>query len=193
MEQEAGPHRDELVAGLRGRVVEVGAGNGMNFSHYPATVDEVVAIEPEGYLRHKAEAAGREAAISVSVRDGRAVPLPFPDASFDAAVSSLVLCTVPDPMAALQELRRVLKPGGELRFMEHVRGAGPPKSTAQEWMDRTGIWPWLGGGCHSARDTIATIEASGFRLEQVRSYSLGPSWVITNPHVVASAWAPEKS
>jgi ubiquinone/menaquinone biosynthesis C-methylase UbiE len=190
MEKEAGEHREELLAGLHGRVVEVGAGNGMNFGHYPSTVEEVVALEPEAYLRGKAEAAAREASVRVSIREGRAVPLPFEDASFDAAVASLVLCTVPDPMAALLELRRVVKPGGELRFMEHVRADRRPKSALQDWLDRTGIWPLVGGGCHCARETIATIGQSGFTVERTRSYSLGPSWSATNPHVLGSARAP---
>ncbi len=190
MEQEAGEHRDELLAGLYGRVVEIGAGNGMNFSHYPSTVGEVVALEPETYLRDKAQAAARAAPVPVSIRDGRAVPLPFEDASFDAAVASLVLCTVPDPMGALQELRRVVKPGGELRFMEHVRGDGRPKAAVQQWLDCTGIWPLLGGGCHCARDTTSAIERAGFTIERKRSYSLGPSWSNTNPHVVGSARVP---
>ena len=190
MEQQAGVYRDELVAGLRGRVLEVGAGNGTNFSRYPSTVEEVVALEPEAYLRRKAEAAARDAFVPVSVLDGRAAPLPFEDASFDAAVASLVLCTVPDQEGALGELRRVLKPGGELRFMEHVRADGPLKSGVQRWLDRAGLWPRLLGGCHCARDTVSAIETAGYRLDRVRSYSLGPSWSVTNPHVIGSARAP---
>jgi ubiquinone/menaquinone biosynthesis C-methylase UbiE len=187
MEKEVGVHRDELLAGLQGRVVEVGAGNGMNLGHYPASVEGVVAVEPDGYLRNKAQAAARAAAVPVSVRDGRAVPLPFADGSFDAAVASLVLCTVPEPSAALAELRRVLKPGGELRFMEHVRDERGPKSAVQGWLDRTGIWPRLGGGCHCARDTMAAIERAGFEIDHVRTYALGPSWGPTNPHALGRA------
>jgi ubiquinone/menaquinone biosynthesis C-methylase UbiE len=187
MEKEAGVHRTELLAHLHGRIVEIGAGNGINFGHYPSTVEEVIALEPESYLRHKAEVAARASTVQVTVRQGRATPLPFADASFDAAVASLVLCTVPDPVGALVELRRVIKPGGELRFMEHVRAGRQPKSAIQQWLDRTGIWPRLGGGCHCARDTVEAIEASGFRVERLRSYSLGPSWTVTNPHVLGSA------
>jgi ubiquinone/menaquinone biosynthesis C-methylase UbiE len=183
MERDAAPHRIELLAGLTGRVLEVGAGNGINFGHYPATVEEVIALDPEPYMRRKAEAAARAASVRVVVRDGVAAPLPFADASFDAVLASLMLCSVPDQAAALGEFRRVLKPRGELRFMEHVRAGGPPKSSVQDWLDRTTIWPRLGGGCHCARDTVGAIQAAGFRIEHVHSYALGPSYMITNPHV----------
>jgi ubiquinone/menaquinone biosynthesis C-methylase UbiE len=189
MEREAGRHRDELLAGLTGRVVEVGAGNGINFAHYPDSVSEVVALEPEAYLREKAQRAVRDAPVPVSVRAGVAAPLPLEDASFDGAVASLVLCTVPDLPAALAELRRVLKPGGELRFMEHVRSERPRKARLQERLDRSGIWPRLGGGCHCGRDTVAAIQSSGFQLDRVRRYTLGPSWIVTNPHVLGLARA----
>ncbi|MBV9002960.1 MAG: class I SAM-dependent methyltransferase, partial [Solirubrobacterales bacterium] len=151
MEREVGKRRDELLAGLSGRVIEIGAGNGINFTHYPPTVTELAAIEPEPYLRGKARAAASGAPVPVIVRDASADALPFADATFDAAVASLVLCSVPDPAAALAELRRVLSPGGELRFMEHVRGEDPRKAAAQKWLDRSGIWSFLGGGCHCAR------------------------------------------
>jgi ubiquinone/menaquinone biosynthesis C-methylase UbiE len=193
MEREVGEHRQALLAALSGRVVEVGAGNGMNFQHYPAGVEEVVALEPEAYLRDKAEEAARDAPVRVTVRDGLAYPLPLQDREFDAAIASLVLCTVPDPGRALGELRRVLKPGGELRFLEHVRSERPRKARLQERLDRSGIWPRVGGGCHCARDTVAAIEAAGFHVERSRSLDFGPSWVITNPHVLGVARAPSLS
>lgn len=190
MEKEVAAHRDELLAGLSGRVVEMGAGNGIGFPHYPATVEEVVALEPEPYLRAKALEAARRAPVSVSVRDGVADALPLEDGAFDAAVASLVLCTVPGASGALAELRRVLRPGGELRFMEHVRADRSPKASLQRSLDRSGIWPCLGGGCHCARDTVGTIEAAGFRIERMRRFDLGPSWLVTNPHVLGFARAP---
>jgi ubiquinone/menaquinone biosynthesis C-methylase UbiE len=189
MEKEAGEHRDELLAGLSGRVVEIGAGNGLNFRHYPTSVEEVIALEPEAYLREKAENAALGAPVRVSVRDGVADQLPLEDESVDAAVASLVLCTVPDPGRALSELRRVLKPGGELRFLEHVRSDSPRKARIQERLDGSGIWPRLGGGCHCARDTVGAIEAVGFQVDRVRSFALGASWMHTNPHVVGAARA----
>jgi ubiquinone/menaquinone biosynthesis C-methylase UbiE len=191
MEREAGRHRDELLGGLAGRVVEVGAGNGINFAHYPDSVNEVIALEPEAYLRQKAQRAARDASVLVIVRAGVAAALPLKDASVDGAVASLVLCTVPDLPAALAELRRVLKPGGELRFMEHVRSPHPGKARLQQGLDRSGIWPRLGGGCHCGRDTVTAIQSSGFQLNRVRRYALGPSWIVTNPHVLGSALASE--
>jgi SAM-dependent methyltransferase len=186
-EREIGQHRDELVAGLSGRVVEIGAGNGMNFAHYPSTVEEVVALEPEPYLRGKAQEAAGRATVRVTVRDGLADRLPLEDATVDAAVASLVLCTVPDPARALAELRRVLRPGGELRFFEHVRSDRPRKARIEQRLDSSGVWPHIGGGCHCARDTLAAIQAAGFRIERMRSLDVGPSWLHTNPHVLGMA------
>jgi ubiquinone/menaquinone biosynthesis C-methylase UbiE len=187
MEKEVGRWRDELLAGLSGRVIEIGAGNGMNFRHYPASVEQVVALEPEPYLRAKAQRAAQTATVPVSVRAGVADSLEVEDASFDAAVACLVLCTVPDQQAALGELRRVLKPEGQLRFLEHVRSEKPGKARVQTLLDGARIWPRIGGGCHCSRDTLTAIRAAGFRVEQERSLDVGPSWVITNPHVLGSA------
>ena len=190
MEREIGSQRDELLAGLSGRIVEVGAGNGANFRHYPPAVEEVVAVEPEPYLRAKAEQAARAASVPVRVIDGTADELPLEPDSIDAAIASLVLCTIPDGPGALAEMRRVLKPGGELRFLEHVRSDEPRKARAQRMSDSSGIWPLLGGGCHCSRDTLAAIETAGYSIERVNSFSLGPSWWITNPHVLGVARAP---
>jgi SAM-dependent methyltransferase len=183
-------HRDELLAGLSGRIVEIGAGSGMSFPHYPATVDEVVALEPEAYLRAKAVDAARGAPVPVSVRGGVADALPLETGAFDAGVASLVLCTVPDPARALAELRRVLRPGSELRFLEHVRSDRPLKAGLQARLDRWGVWPRVGGGCHCARDTVGAIEAAGFRIERMRRFDFGPSWDPTNPRVLGLARAP---
>jgi ubiquinone/menaquinone biosynthesis C-methylase UbiE len=187
MEKEAGPWRDELLAGLSGRVVEIGPGNGINFRHYPTSVEEVVALEPEPYLRAKAEGAARLAPVPVSVRAGAADSLELEDAGFDAAVACLVLCSVPDQQAALAELRRVLKPGGQLRFLEHVRSPKPGKARVQATLDGSGVWPRLAGGCHCSRDTVGAVRAAGFHVGDTRDVDLGPSWVITNPHVLGSA------
>jgi ubiquinone/menaquinone biosynthesis C-methylase UbiE len=188
-DREVGVYRDRLLAGLSGRVLEVGAGNGVNFGRYPPSV-EVVALEPEPFMRKKAQRAAAAASIAVRVVDGVASRLPFKSSSFDAAVASLVLCSVPDLEAALMELRRVLKDGGELRFLEHVRADEPAKARLQVVLDRAGIWPLLGGGCHCSRSTVGAITAAGFRVHDCESLAFGPSWWITNPHVLGAARAP---
>jgi ubiquinone/menaquinone biosynthesis C-methylase UbiE len=160
--------RRELLSGLHGRVVELGAGSGPNFRLYPATVDEVVAVEPEDYLRGKAEEAAGRSGRSIRLVDALADELPFPDASFDAAVAALVLCSVPSQASALAELRRVVRPGGELRFYEHVVARAPRYARFQRAVGR--VTPRLAGGCHPDRDTGAAIEEAGFRLERVRRF-----------------------
>ncbi len=187
MEPELGRHRDELLAGLSGRVVEIGAGNGVNFSHYPSSVGEVLAIEPEPYLRARAEHAAELAPVPVTVRSGLAEGLDLADASADAAVTCLVLCTVADLARALAEIRRVVRPHGELRFLEHVRSPTPRKGTLQVIADRSGLWPRLGGGCHCARQTVEAIAAAGFSVQGTRHLDFGPPWLLTNPHVLGSA------
>ncbi|WBB60883.1 class I SAM-dependent methyltransferase [Streptomyces sp. WMMC500] len=159
--------RAELLAGLSGRVVEIGAGNGLNFVHYPAAVSEVVAIEPERHLRQLAAAAALRADVPVDVLPGTAEALPLDDGSCDAAVASLVLCSVADVPRALGELRRVLRPGGELRFYEHGRAEGRAMRAVQRAADRT-VWPLLLGGCHSGRDVLGELSAAGFTLGAYR-------------------------
>jgi ubiquinone/menaquinone biosynthesis C-methylase UbiE len=180
-------HRDEMLTGLSGRVVEVGAGNGLNFAHYPATVSEVVAVEPESYLRARAEDAAAAAPVPISVVDGTATGLPVEDDSCDAGVASLVLCSVPDQAAALAELRRVIRPGGELRFYEHVLAETAPHARVQRILDRT-VWPLMAGGCHTARDTLAAIEAAGFTIEQNRRFKFRPiPGFPASPHILGLA------
>jgi SAM-dependent methyltransferase len=166
--------RRELLADLHGRVLELGAGEGRNFALYPATVREVVAVEPEPYLRERATRSAQAAQVPVTVLDGTAEALPVTPGSCDAAVVSLVLCTVSDQARALAALREALTAGGELRFYEHVVADGPVTAGLQRMLDRTGAWPRLGAGCHLARDTQAAIEQAGFRIEAMRRFSSGP-------------------
>jgi ubiquinone/menaquinone biosynthesis C-methylase UbiE len=164
-------YRRELLEGLSGRVVDVGAGHGTNFPHYPKAVEEVVAVEPERHLRELAEKAAKKAPVPIRVVDGLADALPLDDASVDAGVASLVLCSVPDQGTALAELRRVIRPGGELRFYEHVLSDSPRLARVQRVAERSGFWPFVGGGCHPARDTAAAIAAAGFEIESCRRSS----------------------
>ncbi|MFD9718004.1 methyltransferase domain-containing protein [Streptomyces sp. NPDC059076] len=162
--------RAELLAALSGRVIEIGAGNGLNFPHYPTSVSEVVALEPERSLRALAVRAADGAGVTVEVVPGVAEALPVENASFDAAVMSLVLCSVRDVPRALSEVRRVLRPGGELRFFEHGLARTPGAARVQRVLDRT-VWPHLFGGCHTSRDTVAALEEAGFhdiRYERFR-------------------------
>jgi SAM-dependent methyltransferase len=166
--------RRRNLAGLSGKVIELGAGDGRNFALYPATVTEVLAVEPEPYLREHAEAAAGEAPVPVTVMPGVADRLPADDASFDAGVASLVLCTVPDQAAALAELRRVIKPGGELHFFEHVHASRNPQARMEDLFDH--VWPRIAGGCHPNRDTGAAIEAAGFELERCDRFGFSPGF-----------------
>lgn len=185
-----GERRDQLLAGLAGRVVEVGAGNGMNFSHYPPEVTHVLAVEPEAHLRGMADDRATRAHVPVEVVDGTAEQLPAADAGFDAAVVSLVLCTVPDPARALAEIRRVLRPGGELRFFEHVRADTPGLARVQRVVDGT-VGPRLAGGCHTSRDTAAAIERAGFAIERLERFRLPDTRVPipASPHILGVAVA----
>jgi SAM-dependent methyltransferase len=160
--------RREMLAGVAGRVVEVGAGNGINFEHYPAAVTEVIAVEPEPYLRRRAQEAAAGAPVPVRVVPGVADALDLEPDSADAVVACGVLCSVADQAAALQEFRRVLRPGGELRFYEHVRSRRQRFARWQESVDP--LWSRLFGGCHPNRDTLAAIEAAGFALERCRGF-----------------------
>src|SRR4051812_14221483 len=161
MERGIAVHRRTLLEGLYGRVVEVGAGNGMNFFHYPAAVTEVIAVEPEPYLRRIAERNAAQAPVPVTVVDGRAEALSVQDGGCDAAVASLVLCSVRDPRRAVAEMFRVLKPGGQLRFFEHVQAATPGRRRTKK-RRAPPIYPLWGGGGHGGGDPPTTIERGGF-------------------------------
>ncbi|MFF5445388.1 class I SAM-dependent methyltransferase [Streptomyces sp. NPDC012888] len=163
--------RRELLEGLSGRVIEIGAGNGLNFAHYPRAVSEVVAVEPERTLRRLAVEAAVRADVPVDVVPGAAEALPVKSEAFDGAVASLVLCTVRDLPRSLAELHRVLRPGAELRFFEHGLAPGAAMAAVQRGLDRT-VWPRLFGGCHTARDTVAAVGAAGFRITAARTFRL---------------------
>ncbi len=168
----AAEHRREMLEGLEGRVVEVGAGNGLNFAHYPDTVSEVVAVEPEPHLRRLAGAAAADAAVPVTVVDGAADRLPVEDGSCDAAVCSLVLCSVHDQAIALAEVRRVLRPGGELRFYEHVLDESSRFARMQRRIDV--VHPYVAGGCHVTRRTADAIADAGFEITTIRRFRFAP-------------------
>jgi ubiquinone/menaquinone biosynthesis C-methylase UbiE len=150
----------------------------------------VVAVEPEAYLRARADEAAARVGVPIRVVDGVADALPAEADSCDAAVASLVLCSVPSQPAALRELKRVLKPGGELRFYEHVLSERPRFARFQRRADAT-LWPLLGGGCHCSRDTLSAIEAEGFAVERLRRFDFRPSPLVlpATPRILGSARA----
>jgi SAM-dependent methyltransferase len=190
-ERGAHEHRERLLAGLSGRVAEVGAGHGLNFAHYPSAVDEVIAIEPEPTLRAGAERAAAAAPVSVRVLPGVADGLPLTDAGADAVVASLVLCSVPDQQRALAEIKRVLRPGGELRFYEHVIPNCQPKRVVVQVLDYSGLLPAIAGGCHPARDTTGAILRAGFEIEEIDRFGFSPQrFQPLIPHILGRARLP---
>ena len=180
--------RTELLADLSGRVVEIGCGNGRNFARYPSAVTAVTALEPEPHLRALAVGAAQGAPVPVTVVPGTAEALPLPDASCDAAVLCLVMCSLPDRPAALAEVLRVLRPGGVLVFLEHVRAETPVLRTVQRVVDAT-VWPLLVGGCHTSTDSLGDIAAAGFEVTALRRLRFPDTRISMppTPHVLGLA------
>lgn len=182
-----GDRRRQLLAGLSGRVLEVGAGSGSNFRWYPPEVTAVVAVEPERHLRRLAHIAATDAAADITVMAGSAERLPFDDETFDAVIYSLVLCSVDDQARALAEAHRVLKPGGELRFLEHVRSLNLWLGRAQDLLDAT-IYPPLAGGCHMGRDTAMAVRRAGFDPVHVTRFRFPDGFPTpTSIHIIGKA------
>lgn len=154
--------RRALVSEARGFVVEIGAGTGLNARHYPDSVVELVLTEPEPGMRHKLARRIERVSRPTRICDAPATALPFPDGSVDTVVSTLVLCTVPDPAAALREIARVLRPGGQLLFIEHIRASSRFLAARQDLLLR----PWRGfaGGCICNRPTLELMRACGFTV-----------------------------
>jgi ubiquinone/menaquinone biosynthesis C-methylase UbiE len=182
-----GDRRHELLSKAGGRVLEIGAGTGLNLSHYPDAVQDLVLAEPEAPMARRLERR-----LAESGRQGRVVlapaeSLPLEDDSVDTVVATLVLCTVKDPQAALAEIDRVLRPGGRLLFLEHVRSQDP---AVARWQDRLhGIWLRIGHGCHCNRPTPDLIEASPLEVERLERDQLAKAPPITRPLAIVSATA----
>lgn len=178
-------HREELIGLALGRVLEVGAGTGLNFKLYGPQAS-VVALEPEPTMVERARDHAREAVARVRVLRGSGEALPFAEGSFDTAICCYVLCTIPDPRRAVEEIRRVLAPGGRVLLYEHVRSSRP---LGARWQDRlTPLWRFFGAGCHPNRDTVAALREGGFEVD-VRRFDLGPPSPV-RPHVLGAARLP---
>ena len=175
----------ELVAQSKGRVVELGAGTGLNLDHYPDDVSELVLTEPDSQMAAKLRQRVRSSSVEVVVMEAPAEELPFEDDSVDTVVSTLVLCTVQDPGRALGEVARILRPGGSLLFAEHVRSSSP---RAARWQDRLNTpWSWYACGCQCNRDTISAIQEASLDVRDVRQSRL--RWIspVVRPLVLGSA------
>src|SRR5215204_1772362 len=177
--------RRALLARARGRTLEIGAGTGVNVELYPDSVAELVLVEPDSQMRHQLEKKLSGLGRPAEVIDAGAEHLPFPDASFDTAVATLVFCTIPEPARALPEIARVLKPDGRLLFLEHVRATD---SRAARWQDRLERpWGAFGRGCHPNRDTLATIETSALEVVDVDSERMPKAPAIVRPMIIGEA------
>jgi ubiquinone/menaquinone biosynthesis C-methylase UbiE len=181
--------RQATLAGLAGRVIDVGAGSGLTFAHYPPSVSEVLAVEPEPLMRGLANDAAAGARVPIRVVSGMAESLPAADGAFDAAVVHMTMCSVRDPHAAALELYRVIRPGGELRFNEHVVSQRALLSRLQRLGDAT-IWPQLSGGCHLGRDILATLQSAGFLIERCERFGSNGTTIPPKSFVLGIARRP---
>ncbi|MDQ1594927.1 MAG: hypothetical protein QOH40_1483 [Arthrobacter pascens] len=183
-------HRRRLLAGLQGSVIEVGAGEGSSFGLYPAAVTDVLAVEPDDYMRGLADVRAKSALVPVVVVAGSAERIPVPDARADAVVCSLVLCSVADQGAALAEIFRVLRPGGTLAYYEHVRSDSRLLAAAEDVL--TPVWQRMAGGCHPNRDTLEAVRAAGFQVTDNERFGFAPQ-ALTPPvaHILGHATRPD--
>lgn len=177
--------RDEVVGRARGRVLEIGAGTGLNLPRY-RDVERVVAAEPEEPMRRRMYRRAAAAGVPVEVVDAPGESLPFPDATFDTVVSTLVLCSVADPLATLKEVRRVLVPGGRFVFLEHGGGEGR-RAVWQRRLDR--VWAAINAGCHLTRNVAELLPAAGLRPEEIRVLEVRPVPSIVLPFRLGTAVA----
>lgn len=164
-------------------MLDLGAGTGESFKHIPDTVREVVALEPDPAMLRQARPRTPEAGVAVRIVQGASEQLPFTTATFDTVVACLVLCSVRDLDLTLAEIHRVLRPGGRLLLMEHVRAVDEALAEWQDLVQRP--WSWLNGGCHPNRRTVAAIQDAGFRFATLEHYGFP-----VLPHVEGSAVRP---
>jgi len=166
-------YRHRLVSAAEGRVLEIGVGSGLNLPHYGERAARIIGLDPSAKLLSMAERATRSVSLPVELLKGSAEAIPLDDKSVDTVVTTWTLCTIPSVTRALSEMRRVLKPGGRLLFVEHGRSPDP---NVRRWQDRlTPLWKRIAGGCHLNRAISQLIEESGFRIERMDTgYMKGP-------------------
>jgi ubiquinone/menaquinone biosynthesis C-methylase UbiE len=186
-EAGVGEMRQRLLGGVSGDILELGAGTGMNLSHYDEALASLVLTEPEPAMLRRLQPKALKQAPNARVVQASAEDLPFEDASFDAVVSTLVLCGVDDQARALQEAKRVLRPGGRLLFIEHVRSDDPKLARFQDRMNRLNHFLV---GCDCNRQTLAAIEEQGFTVSKVEPAVLPKAPKFVRPAIVGVAAAP---
>lgn len=167
------PYRQRVISAAQGRVLEVGIGSGLNLPFYPSDVREILGLEPAQSLAAMARRVAGRSAVPTTFIEGFAEAIPLEDRSVDTVVTTWTLCSIPDAVAALQEMRRVLKPSGQLLFVEHGQA---PEEHVRKWQDRlTPAWKRIGGGCHLNRPIRTLIESAGFSIEELQTgYMKGP-------------------
>ena len=185
-----GAIREEMIKEVTGEVLEIGAGTGVNFQYYPNGA-HITAIEPDPYMLERARKRAAEASANIELHQVPAEELPFPGATFDFVIDTLVLCSVRDPRRALTEIKRVLKPGGEFRLYEHVRYQNTIGAISQDIIGP--VWQWFGAGCHPNRDTGRLVREAGFELTSVKmrkELPPIPPMIFSRPHLQAVARRP---
>ena len=194
---ELGRRRHAIVGQARGRVLELGSGTGENFKHYGVDVAEVVALEPDPYMRRRGRRRTPESSAPIHHVAAAGEQLPFRDRAFDTVVLTLVLCSIADPDAAVIEIRRVLRPGGVMLLLEHVRAESPTLARWQDRLERP--WMALAAGCHPNRDTEELLARHGFNTLALERFGLRPSIPLVTPHLqgmartAAESWSPWRS
>jgi ubiquinone/menaquinone biosynthesis C-methylase UbiE len=174
--------RRQLLRDASGDVLEVGAGTGVNLSFYPTSLSRLVLAEPDPHMRARLDRRLREGRRDAEISDASASSLPFPSATFDVVVATLVLCSVPDPEHALHEIDRVLRPGGRFIFLEHV--AADERPARLKWQRRIEpIWRRVLGNCHLTRRTGDSIRAAGFRIESETRDSIRKAAPVARPSI----------
>jgi len=180
-----GTMRHELVRDALGATIEIGAGTGGNLAHYPPDLERLVLVEPDRRMLRRLRARAGAMRPDADVVEASADRLPFPDESFDTAVVTFVLCTVPDPATALAEIRRVLRPGGRLLLAEHVRSDDPKLARRQDRQRR--FYNLVVAGCNPNRDTLTTVQAAGFTVDEIRSGEIPKAPAVERPLIIGAA------